>query len=152
MSLEHISKELKKGIKETSKYILSHHKKEDYCKCYLFKLRNHNIAICSRCLGIYGGIVIGMVLLSLQIFDRYLHYFLIAFFPIFSIIDWSISAFTRYKSNNLFRTLSGILLGIAYAFGLIIFLETFPNYFIIIIGSFYIILTLLLLSKKKGLH
>lgn len=152
MSLEYTLKEFKRGIKETSKYMLSHHKKENYCKCYLFKFKNHQIAICSRCFGVYLGITIGIILFSLQIFNKNSNYFSIAFFPIFTIIDWSISAFTQYKSNNLFRTLFGILLGIAYAFGLILFFKTFPNYFIISIGLFYITLTVLLILKQRGLH
>jgi len=152
MNFKYTLKELKRGIKETSKYMLSHHKKEDYYKCYLLKLKNNQIAFCSRCLGIYLGIVMGIILFSLQIFNKNLYYLSIAFFPIFTILDWSISAFTKSKSNNFFRTFSGIFLGIAYAFGLILFFKTFPNYFIIFIGFFYIILSFLLILKKRGLH
>ena len=149
MTLKDILKELKRGIKETSKYVFSHHKKENYYKCYLFKLKNHQIAICSRCLGIYLGIAMGVILFSLQILNKNVYYYSIAFFPIFIIIDWSISAFTKYKSNNLLRTTSGMFLGVAYAFGLILFFKTFPNYFVIIIGFFYLILTLLLILIKE---
>lgn len=152
MGFKNILKELKGGIKETSKYMFSHHKKEDYYKCYLLNLRNTQIAICSRCFGIYLGILMGIILFSLQIFDKNLYYFLIAFFPIFALIDWSISVFSKSKSNNFFRTSSGMFLGIAYAFGVILFFKTFPNYFIIIIGFFYLIITFLLILIQRGLH
>ncbi len=152
MGLKNTFKEVKRGIKETSKYMLSHHKKEDYYKCYLLNLKHNQIAICSRCLGIYLGIAIGIILFSLQIFSKNLYYFSIAFFPTFALIDWAISAFTKHKSKNIFRTLSGIFLGVAYAFAIILFFKTFPNYFIIVIGFFYILITFLLIRKQRGLH
>lgn len=151
MGLKYLLKELKIGLSETSKYILSHHQKDEYYKCYLFKIKNKQIAFCSRCLGIYLGILLGIALLTFQIPDKKLYYFLIAFFPIFALIDWSISAFTKFKSNNLIRTSSGVFLGLAYTFGFFLFFTTFPNYYVIGIGFFYIILTFLLIKIKRGL-
>ncbi|MFO8015627.1 MAG: DUF2085 domain-containing protein [Candidatus Woesearchaeota archaeon] len=144
--------ELERGIKETSKYLLSHHKKEDYYKCYILKFKEHQVAICSRCLGIYVGIMIGAGLFYLQAFSKDVYYISIIIFPFFTLFDWSISAFTAYKGNNYFRTFFGILLGIAYAFGIIIFFKTFPNLIVISIGAFYIIITSLLIleiSRRK---
>ncbi len=151
MGLNYLLKELKRGLSEVSKYILSHHKKEDYYKCYLFKIKNKQIAFCSRCLGVYLGILLGIVLLTFQIPNKNLYYFVIAFFPIFALIDWSISAFKKSKGNNILRTSSGIFLGIAYAFGFFLFFKTFPNYYIICIGFFYIVLTFLLIKIKRRL-
>ena len=147
MNFKYILNEFKKGIKETSKYFLSHHKREDYYKCYILNFKKNQIALCSRCLGIYIGIIIGITLFYLQIYNRNFYYFSIAFFPIFTIIDYSISNFTKYKSNNFFRTSSGILLGVAYALSLILFFKTFLNYFIIIIGLIYLIIALILILK-----
>ncbi len=152
MGFKYIIKELKRGINETSKYILSHHQKEDYYKCYLLKIKDKQIAFCSRCLGIYLGILLGIILFTLQIINKNLSYLIIAFFPLFALIDWSISAFTKSKGNNLIRTFSGIFLGIAYSFGFLLFLKTFPNYFIIIIGFFYAIISFLLIKIKRGLR
>lgn len=149
MHFKYIVGELKKGILETSKYILSHHKKEDYHKCYLFKIKNRRIAVCARCLGVYVGIIMGAILFSSQIFNKNLYYLSIGIFPMFALVDWSVSTFTKYKSNNFFRMSSGFFLGIAYIFGLILLLRTPLDYFIIAIGLFYLITALLLLSIQN---
>lgn len=152
MRFKYILKELKKGVGETSKYILSHHEKEDYYKCYLLKIKNRHVAFCSRCLGIYLGILLGILVLNFQILDKNFSYLIISFFPLFALIDWSISAFTKSKSNNFIRTSSGVFLGIAYAFGFFLFFKTFPNYFILSIGFFYAIIAFLLIKIKRGLR
>lgn len=152
MDLKVILKELKKGINETLKYIFSHHLPNEYYKCYLVKIRNRNIYICSRCLGIYLGILCGIFIYFLNIFNEFISYFIISIFPLFTLIDWIISTFNIHKSYNFFRTFFGILLGIAYSFGVILFFREFPNYYVISIGLFYILISLFLLflrPKKK---
>ena len=144
-----IFREMKIGLKETAKYFLSHHEPEEYYKCYLLKLKNTKFYFCSRCLGIYLGILIGLILHISKSINEYYYYYLIILFPIFTLIDWSITAFTNYKSNNFFRSGFGILLGIPYSLGLILFFKTFPNYYLIFIGLFYAIVSVLLILKQK---
>ena len=143
--------ELKQGIKETSKYIFSHHQPEEYYKCYSLKMKNNKIYFCSRCLGIYFGIFLGILSHHLEIFNEFIIYVAIAIFPFFTIVDWTISAFNIHKSHNFLRTFFGILLGIAYSYGMILFFTKFPNYYVIVIGLFYIMISLSLLFYKNRL-
>ena len=103
MNIKIIFREMKIGIKETSKYILSHHEPKDYYKCYLLKLNNKKLYFCSRCTGIYIGIIIGLLLHFSKSVNEYYYYYPIIIFPIFTLIDWSITAFTNNKSTNFFR-------------------------------------------------
>ena len=51
--------EIKKGLLLTGKYLLSHHDISEYYKCYRIRAFDKNIYVCSRCLGVYFGLVIG---------------------------------------------------------------------------------------------
>ena len=146
MHKKEILNEIKVGLKETSKYVLSHHPPNEYFKCYSLMIGNKKIYFCARCLGIYLGIFLGIIIYSYELFiDRY--YAFIIIFPIFTFIDWAISGSKINRSYNYVRTFFGILLGIAYILGLILFIETFPNIFLTIVVLFYITITFLLLFK-----
>jgi len=66
------------------------------------------------------------------------------------LVDWSINAFNIHKSYNMLRTFFGILLGIAYSFGLIICFLDFPNFGVIIIGTFYALIAGILIHLKNN--
>lgn len=152
MDHELIFKEIKIALKETSRYILSHHQPEEYYKCYSLNILNKKIHVCSRCLGIYLGILIGITIFHIDTLNLKSYYLLIAFFPLFTLIDWSVSAFKIHKSYNVVRTGFGVLLGISYSMGFIILFETFPNYYIIFVGLVYVLISLLLLRKQRELE
>ena len=150
MDIRDIFNELRIGLRKTSKYFLSHHEPKEYYKCYSLKTKKNNLYFCSRCLGIYLGIIIGLIFHFSKSFNEPHYYLPIIIFPIFTLIDWSIAAFTKYKSNNLVRSGFGILLGIAYSLGLILFFKTFPNYLLIFPGFFYIVISFFLIMKQRG--
>jgi uncharacterized membrane protein len=143
-----IINELKKGIKETSKYLFSHHTKKELYKCYCISIKKQKIYFCSRCLGIYIGIIFGLIFYFLTSLNIELYYLLIFIFPFFTYFDWNISSFTNHKGNNLLSTFFGILLGMAYILGLILLFNNFPDYIILLIGLFYITISLFSIYKK----
>lgn len=150
MNTKLIFSETKIALKETSKYILSHHQPEEYYKCYSLNILNKKIHVCSRCLGIYAGILIGITFFhpGTQNLSHY-YYLLLAVLPLFTLIDWSVSAFKIHRSWNVVRTVFGVLLGISYFAGLIILLKTFPNCYIIGIGLAYSLIAVFLLQKQR---
>lgn len=149
MNTKLIFSETKIALKETSKYILSHHQPEEYYKCYSLNILNKKIHICSRCLGIYAGILIGIILFRPDTQNLRYYYLLLAVLPLFTLIDWSVSAFKIHRSYNAVRTVFGVLLGISYFIGLIILLKTSPNYYIIGIGLAYSLIAVFLMQKQR---
>jgi uncharacterized membrane protein len=149
MDCKLILDETKIALKETSKYILSHHQPEEYYKCYSLNILNKKIHVCSRCLGIYLGILTGICFFPQDTLNLRSYYILIAILPLFTLIDWSISAFKIHRSNNLLRTGFGVLLGVSYSTGSMILFKTFPNYYIISVGLAYALVSLLLLQKQR---
>ena len=152
MKSNKILKGIRTGIKETAKYILSHHEPREYSKCYLLKINNKKLFLCSRCLGIYIGIVLG-ILIYLK-FDLEVHtfYFLITLLPLFALLDWFFTKERIYIGNNLYRSISGCFLGTAYVLGLIQFVRGFPDYYVLFTGLVYILIVLTglyLLSRQK---
>ena len=67
----------------------------------------------------------------------------------FTVIDWSVTAFEITKSHNFLRTFFGFLLGIAYIFSLILVITCFPNLAVIGIGIFYVLLATVLIYIKN---
>lgn len=129
--------ELKAGLRETSRYLLSHHEESELYRCYALRIGNKTVHLCSRCVGIYAGIVLGLFLHAQTLFSSRAYLPAIAVLPLFALIDWSFSVFAGWRGHNVLRTLSGLLLGIAYALGLMLFFATFPNPGVISIGIFY---------------
>ena len=74
---------------------------------------------------------------------------LIFFFPLFTLFDWSITAFGISKSHNFLRTFFGFLLGVAYALGLILLITDFPNPVVLSIGAFYVLASIFLIYLKN---
>ncbi|WMW24002.1 DUF2085 domain-containing protein [Methanolobus sediminis] len=145
-----LKSEILSGLNETSKYLLSHHEVSEYYKCLELEHDGKKHYLCARCFGIYTGLIIGFLYYN-YISDSHLSYALISILPMPAIIDWSISAFEINRSKNLFRIISGFLLGIAYLNGILLLFRNFPDYTILAIGIFYVSLALLLLFLKKKL-
>ena len=148
MPLSYFLDEFKKGLRETSKYILSHHEPKSYYKCYSLKLKSNVLHICSRCSGIFFGILLGLLLNYLDIFDKQHKYLIILIFPSFTLLNWALTTFTKRIGSNFARSLSGVLLGIAYAFGLSFLFGSSSKIFVICVGLFYSIISLTLIVKK----
>jgi uncharacterized membrane protein len=148
LGINYLFEEFRKGVSETSKYLFSHHEKNEYYKCFLFNIKNKKIAFCSRCLGIYLGIIFGLLLFNIINLNKHILHLILIFFPFFTLMDWSLTTFTKFKSNNIIRVTTGFFLGIAYIFSIFLFFSFFPNYYVITIGFFYLILSLVLVKLK----
>lgn len=142
--------ELKAGLSETSRYILSHHGESELYRCYALRLGKRTVHLCSRCVGIYAGIALGILLHALRLLPGSAYLPAVAVLPMFALLDWSASAFTGWRGHNPLRTLTGLLLGIAYALGIILFLASFPNLAVAWLGLFYGATGGMLLSLKKA--
>ena len=132
-----------------SRYFLSHHEKSELYKCY--HLGGHAY-VCSRCMGIYAGIIAGFLSYSFFMPDYLIMLSAVVFLPAFALLDWLATALRLYKSHNLIRTFSGLLLGFAYFFGLILFFVGFPDFRVILVAIVYglIALALIIMLKKKS--
>lgn len=144
-----LKEELKKGLRKTAPHILSHHSVSEYYKCYTLEFK-HKVRICARCIGIYSGILLGVIILITNAIPERIQKFAIIVFPFFALLDWSFTEFTTHKGRNTIRTISGLILGVAYTFALFLFITKFPNYLVITTGAAYgAIATLLLFIKNR---
>ncbi len=140
--------ELKIGLSETSKYLLSHHLPNDYDKCISIYVGGKIIHLCSRCSGVYIGISTGFLANLFHIFEP--NMLIILIFPMFALIDWFVTAFNMHKSNNTIRIASGFFLGLAYIFAALLAIREFPNFLVITTGALYALLAVLLLALRGG--
>ncbi len=145
-----IPPEFEAGLRKTSRYLLSHHIDSELYRCYALRLGKRAVHLCSRCVGIYAGILLGALLHALRLLPRSAYLPAVAVLPLFALLDWSASAFTGWKGHNPLRTLTGLLLGMAYALGINLFLTSFPNLAVAWLGLFYGAVAGMLLSLKKA--
>lgn len=140
--------EIKKGLILTGKYFLSHHDISEYHKCYHISVFDKNIYICSRCLGGYFGLTIGILIALSNLLNPILSLILIAIFPCFTAIDKSLSIFFNIEMNNLIRTVNGFFLGIAYSFSIFLLINNVFRIHIFIIGFCYLLIAFILIKVK----
>jgi uncharacterized membrane protein len=83
-----------------------------------FQVFGHQFAVCSRCFGVYFGLVFGFVvypvfrkLEEIEPFPRY--WLFLSLVPIG--IDWSLGVFGIWENTHLSRFLTGLILGTACA-------------------------------------
>jgi uncharacterized membrane protein len=83
-----------------------------------FHLGNHQFAVCTRCFGVYFGLLFGF--LSYPFFRRIddveplpRFWLFLAMIPIG--VDWSLGAFDIWENTSLSRFLTGLILGAACA-------------------------------------
>lgn len=112
--------ELKKGLEETSKYILSHHEASEHFRCYSLKLGKRTLRFCARCTGIYLGIIAALV--SQRFYSAPL--LLIAASGIPTLVEKYFTGVKDYRGHNFARTSAGILLGYGFFHGLTRIIET----------------------------
>lgn len=106
--------ELRKGLAETRTYLLAHHLPSEYHRCYSPVVAGRRVHICARCLGIYPGIVAGILA---SLFGPWDHLLLVALLPLPALVDWSVTAFSEREGYNPVRTATGALLGCGYGLG-----------------------------------
>lgn len=138
--------ELFRGINSVKPYLLSHHSETEVRK-YLIIC---NQRICSRCLGIYLGFLIGFFLFYFNLFQ---HYYLIyiSFFPLPMLLDWLLTNRKIIQASNFIRVITGFAFGIAYIIGLLTVFQNFPDIPILIIGFVYALIVLFILKSSGRL-
>lgn len=140
--------ELRKGLRETRTFLLAHHLPSEFYRCYSPVLFGRRVHVCARCLGLYPGIL-GGVLAYLFGPGGGTNVVLVAFLPLPALVDWTVTTFSERRGTNIVRTLTGALLGCGYGLGLSIVVLEF-NVQILAIGMVYAILAALLLYHSLG--
>lgn len=97
--------------------LIAHHEPEQFYKTIKFSLFNKNIRLCTRCTGIYLGIITTILYLLFSLSTpEILMPGIIYTFPIPAMLDWGLEKYGIYKGNNATRFVSGFMLGICYVF------------------------------------
>lgn len=109
--------ELRRGLTETRRYLLSHHEPDDWDRCHQPRVFGRQLRVCARCSGIYPGIILGLLAGNLGGVPLS-PVLILALFPLPALVDWSLSTFANRSGSNLVRTATGALLGFAYGVGL----------------------------------
>lgn len=109
--------ELKRGLSETRRYLLSHHEPAEWYRCYRIRVFGRTVRLCARCSGIYPGILVGL-LASMGGLLPIPSLTVLAVLPAPALVDWILTTFTDRRGYNAVRTASGALLGYAYGSGL----------------------------------
>ncbi|WP_096391647.1 DUF2085 domain-containing protein [Halopenitus persicus] len=118
MDRDVLGRELRAGLAETRRYLLSHHEPAEYDRCHRLRVGSRTIHLCARCSGVYPGIVVGSVLGIGGWLPGSLGLAAIAVLPLAALVDWSLTAGRPDAGSNRVRTATGLLLGIAYGLGL----------------------------------
>lgn len=97
--------------------LIAHHEPAQYHKTLRFQIFNTYIRLCTRCTGIYLGIIATILLFMLAVKIPNTFQLLIIFaFPIPAMIDWGLDKYNLWKGSNTTRFVSGFMLGICYIF------------------------------------
>lgn len=140
--------ELAKGWAETRQYLVSHHEPVEWDRCYALEIRGRRVRLCARCLGIYPGILVGLLAYPL-LRPPMSHYYLVALLPLPALVDWAVTSFSDRSGYNAVRTLTGFLLGIGYAVGLVHLVgDVDPG--VLFVGALYAVTAGALLVRAKS--
>ncbi|RLG19077.1 DUF2085 domain-containing protein [Candidatus Micrarchaeota archaeon] len=95
-----------------------------------FAIGGKRMPICSRCTGIYIGVIFGLIFLSGAVWNLYLQDRVLAFLLLLSTlvpiaIDGMLQFFALIKSNNARRFFTGLLAGIGTSGALFVVYRSF---------------------------
>jgi uncharacterized membrane protein len=110
-------REVRVAIAATRPYLLSHHESADWDRCYAPRIRGRPVRVCARCLGVYPGIAVGLLVAALG-WPLPTGPGVVAALPVPALVDWSVTTFTPRRGSNPVRTATGAGLGYAYGVGL----------------------------------
>jgi uncharacterized membrane protein len=88
-----------------------------------YELNGNQLPICARDVGLLFGMVLGLALFILT--RRPLPWIWLALLLVPMALDGGLQAISSYESNNLIRTMTGALAGIAIGLGAGILIERF---------------------------
>lgn len=110
--------ELRAGLAETRRYLLSHHEPADDDRTYAVTVGGRQERLCARCTGVYPGILVGL-LAGVLAAGPLASTALLLVVPLPALVDWTVTRFTPRSGNNLVRTATGLLLGYGYGLGFV---------------------------------
>lgn len=124
-----VRRELRRGLRATAPYLLSHHVADERDRCHRVAVGDCEVHLCARCAGIYPGLALGLLWgLTRGLPSGPALPVAVALLPAPALLDWASSALrNRDGSNwlrnrdgsNWLRTATGVLIGIGYALGLV---------------------------------
>jgi len=110
-------REVRAGLAETRRYLLAHHRPGEYDRCYHVRVRGHDERVCARCVGVYPGIVAGLVAVALGWAPGW-QFLALVTLPAVALVDWAVTAIGDRDGTNPVRTATGAALGVGYGLGL----------------------------------
>lgn len=140
--------EVRTALAATRPYLLSHHEPTEWDRCYAPLVGDQRVRLCARCLGIYPGIVAGL-LASLVGSPLPTGLAVVALLPLPALVDWTVTAFTPRRGLNSVRTATGLALGFAYGVGLGTLFRT-GDLRVLAIGVVYAFLAGFLVSVRRA--
>ncbi|AEH36782.1 DUF2085 domain-containing protein [Halopiger xanaduensis] len=138
--------ELRAGLAETRRFVLSHHLPSEYDRCYSPRIGGRPVHICARCLGVYPGIAAGFLAALFLPNDPSVA--IVAFLPLPALFDWALTTFRPARGSNVVRTATGALLGCGYGLGVsLLLLER--ELAVVAIGAVYAVVAGFLLARAR---
>jgi uncharacterized membrane protein len=92
---------------------LAHHYPFEWDRCIIIPFKTHSFVFCTRCVGIFLGILLHLALYMLGYLSSIGNLYLI-YLPCIAFIDWVLYLSGLWQGNNLVRFISGVFLGLAY--------------------------------------
>jgi uncharacterized membrane protein len=129
--------ELRAGMRETRRYLLSHHESDEWNRCYTARVPfdGRPVRLCARCSGIYPGIAVGLLASLHGIVP--VTPLLVAVLPAFALADWTVTTLTDRNGSNQTRTVTGALLGVGYGIGLVGLTDPATRVSVLLVGAGY---------------
>jgi len=111
-----LNKVLKSVGREQIEALLAHHEPEKFNRTILLKFNTFSLRMCTRCTGVYVGIVgtVAAYLINVITPTRAIENIMILFLPLPAFLDWSLNKLKIWEGNNFTRLASGLLLGAGY--------------------------------------
>lgn len=97
-----------------NEFFFSHHRPENYDRCYFINLFGKKVHICARCLGLYPLALISFVMYFFLSLPEIWNLYLLYLFPIPAFVDWGLHRFDIFHGFNPTRTITGALMGSTY--------------------------------------
>ncbi len=147
---------MRKTVKHDWRYllflVLSHHPPERLHRTICLGFRGKKVYLCARCTGTFSSLIAVLVAYFIGLrFPLWLYLPLISVLPITATVDWLTQSCKLRESRNSIRVGTGLLLGIAEAYFLLLVINGMVSMFLVamsIIGLYAISIYIVALKTK----